>query len=168
MTRREIDARRQSKTIGPAAAKPGQGGKARKPRRDEALIGDIERFVEDIRSGTYGSQVGALRFSALLTAQLAGRPPTPEERERALEIARQAVEGRVRAIVENKRHGACERAAAIAVACAESLALAADRARGADFIRIPRERYPRHYAFRQALDAATWRSPLLPPPSAKR
>ncbi|MBI3989144.1 MAG: hypothetical protein HY347_05965 [candidate division NC10 bacterium] len=38
---------------GVAAARPRQGGKARKPRRDEALIGDVERFVEDIRSGTY-------------------------------------------------------------------------------------------------------------------
>lgn len=72
------------------------------------------------------------------------------------------------AIVSAKHRGAYGRAARLAVACAEAIALARDRERGFAFVIGVRERFPRHHAFRSELDRATSASPYLPSPPRRR
>jgi hypothetical protein len=61
-----------------------------------------------------------------------------------------------------------DRAAQLAVACAEALALTEGPPAAARAITELRDRYPRHVAFRAALDAATTKSPLLPSSPRRR
>jgi hypothetical protein len=105
--------------------------------------------------------------SRLLATRLAQSPSSEAERARWLSVAREAVERRVAAVVDAKHRAAYQRAARIAVACAEALALAEDRNAGAGWLDRIRARYPRHYAFRGEIDAAARESPYLPSPAAK-
>ena len=96
-------------------------------------------------------------------------PNSRRQRERWLAVASRVVEQRVAAIVTAKHRRAYERAARLAVACGEAIALARDDGEGAAFVGEIRNRFPRHYAFRDELDRVTTHSPLLPsPPLAKR
>lgn len=70
--------------------------------------------------------------------------------------------------MEAKHRGAYDRAAHLAVVCAETLALTEGPPAAAHTITKLRDRFPRHVAFRAALDAATTKSPVLPSPPARR
>ncbi|MCA1697495.1 MAG: hypothetical protein LC790_00735 [Actinobacteria bacterium] len=105
--------------------------------------------------------------SYLLGTAIAARPGSQRERDRWLDRAAALVEERVGAIVGAKHRGAYERAARLAVACGEAIALARDRDRGFAFVIEARERFPRHHAFRSELDRATNASTYLPAPPRK-
>ncbi|MCP9491563.1 MAG: hypothetical protein MSC31_17060 [Solirubrobacteraceae bacterium MAG38_C4-C5] len=107
-------------------------------------------------------------LSVLLTERARGVTAPASRRAAWLELATAAVTARVGAIVEAKRRHSYERAAGLLVACAEARGLALDPASAGALVREIRQRYPRHVAFRSALDAATRRSPLLPSPPARR
>ncbi len=108
------------------------------------------------------------RLSSLLACHIADRPGSPQQRRQWFDAAGVVVDRRVDAVVGNKHRGAYQRAAVLAVAYAEALALAADQAAGAAFITTTRARYPRHVAFRDELDRASAASPLLPAPPPRR
>ncbi|MDR0593195.1 MAG: hypothetical protein LBG60_08075 [Bifidobacteriaceae bacterium] len=76
------------------------------------------------------------------------------------EWCRAEVLGRVEAVVRNQHRGAYDRAAALAVAHAETMAAAVGGGRAAAraYVAQFHERYPRHSAFRRELDAALARS----------
>jgi hypothetical protein len=101
-------------------------------------------------------------LSALLIARVGTFDATDQQRRAWLAWARTAADARIAAIVEAKHRGAYERAAQLAVACAEAVAITEGPVAAARAIGELRDRYPRHVAFRAALDAATERSPLLP------
>lgn len=106
--------------------------------------------------------------SFLLGAAIGARPGSQRERERGLARAADLVAERVGAIVNAQAPRAYERAARLAVACSEAIALARDRDRGFAFVIETRERFPRHHAFRSELDRATAASPYLPAPPRRR
>lgn len=108
------------------------------------------------------------RLSTLLARHIAEHPGTPQQRRQWLLAARTAVERRIDAVVGGKHRGAYQRVAVLAIAYAEALTLAEDPASGAAFITGTRARYPRHVAFRDELDRATSKSPLLPAPPPRR
>ena len=93
---------------------------------------------------------------------------SPDYERAARHITAQAVtDARIEAIVSNKHRGAYARAAALAFAHAEALAVHSPRSAGA-FLADVRSRYPRHVAFRHELDAAAVNSTLdLPRPAAR-
>ena len=102
--------------------------------------------------------------SLLLVAAVGAYPASQRQRDRWLGRAAELVEERVNAIVATKHRGAYERAARLAVACGEAIALARDRDKGFAFVGEARERFPRHHAFRSELDRAMAASPYLPAP----
>ncbi|MDQ3609349.1 MAG: hypothetical protein M3459_10675, partial [Actinomycetota bacterium] len=104
------------------------------------------------------------RLSTLLAQRARRVDAAPSQRARWLAAATSAAQARVRAIVEAKHRGAYERAAGLLVACAEAGCVALGPREAAALVSDVRSRYPRHVAFRSALDAATRRSPLLPNP----
>lgn len=106
--------------------------------------------------------------SFLLGAVIGARPGSQRERDRWLARAADLVEERVGAIVTAKHRGAYERAARLAVACGEAIALARDEDAGFAFVIKARERFPRHHAFGSELDRATAASPYLPAPPRRR
>jgi len=106
--------------------------------------------------------------SFLLGAAIDARQASQRERDRWLGCAADLVEERVNAIVTAKHRGSYERAARLAVACGEAIALASNRDSGFAFVLEARERFPRHHAFRSELDRATEASPYLPPPPRRR
>lgn len=107
-------------------------------------------------------------LSRLLAEQLAAAPAGDAERERWLTAARSAVERRTAAVVEAKHRHAYGRVASLVAACAEAIVLARDPAAGGGFVAEMRARYPRHSAFREELDRAVRRSPLLPAPPRRK
>lgn len=121
-----------------------------------------EQFEGIDRDGPEG------RLSLLLAERLASARAGPADRELWLTTARSVVERRTAAVVEAKHRGAYQRVANLVVACAEALALAGGVRGGAAFVTEIRGRYPRHHAFRDGLDRATRRSPLLPPPPRRK
>ena len=106
--------------------------------------------------------------SCLLAGRLERDRSSVPERAGWLSAARSTVEQRVAAVVGAKHRGAYERVAAIAVACAEALALTEHTDAGIACLDGLRAGYPRHYAFRSELDKAQRESPFLPSPNAKR
>lgn len=104
----------------------------------------------------------------LLGEQLASRPAGSGDRQRWLTAARSVVELRTAAVVEAKHRNAYGRVASLVVACAEALVLVCGAPEGSAFVAEIRARYPRHYAFRDELDRATRRSPLLPSPPRRK
>jgi tetratricopeptide (TPR) repeat protein len=130
------------------------------PEADSPLL--AERF-EDIDGGG-----GERRLTRLLTERLASAPRGDAERELWLTTASSVVERRTAAVVEAKHRGAYERVAGLVVACAEAVTLALGGPKGSAFVADIRGRYPRHHAFRNELDRATRRSPLLPPPLRRK
>ncbi|HEY2937006.1 MAG TPA: hypothetical protein VGJ25_10430 [Gaiellaceae bacterium] len=104
----------------------------------------------------------------LLAERLASRPSGSGDRQRWLTAARSVVEHRTAAVVEAKHRRAYGRAASLVAACAEALALVSGVPEGSAFVAAIRARYPRHYAFRDELDRATRRSPLLPSPPRRK
>lgn len=110
-----------------------------------------------------------IELSALLCARAATASSTPDQRARWLSDARAATDTRVAAIVTAKHRGAYDRAAQLATAHAEAVA-AVDGPSAATAMLIGlRDRYPRHVAFRSALEGAIRRSPRLSPlPSRRR
>lgn len=130
---------------------------------------DLHHLVEDAYDGRGPIDEDEPReLSALLIECIHLLPTTPEQRARWLALARAVADARVDAIVQAKHRGAYDRAAHVAVATAEAVALAEGTPVAAAAITTLRDRYPRHVAFRAALDAATTRSPLLPPPPRRR
>lgn len=101
-------------------------------------------------------------LSALLAAHAALTPGTPEQRARWLAQARDTADARISAIVIAKHRSAYDRAALLATACAEAVAVTDGAAAAATMLVNLRGRYPRHTAFRSALDRAGRRSELLP------
>jgi len=106
--------------------------------------------------------------SCLLAGRLERRRSSSADRARWLSVARCAVEERVAAVVDAKHRAAYQRVARMAVACAESFALADEQSAGAAWLDGVRARYPRHYAFRAEVDAAARASPFLPSPIQTR
>lgn len=152
---------------------------------DEPLLAqELERIDRDgwVGGGDWDDEPGGLSLderyrgipadkrlpSFLLAAAIGAHPASRRERDRWLGCAAELVEERVNAIVSAKHRGAYERAARLAVACGEAIALASDRDRGFAFVIEARERFPRHHAFRSELDRATEASPYLPPPPRRR
>jgi hypothetical protein len=107
-------------------------------------------------------------LSALLAERVRTVEATDDQRLRWLGRARAIADARIAAIVQAKHRGAYDRAAQLAVACAEALALTEGPPAAARAITELRDRYPRHVAFRAALDAATTKSPLLPSSPRRR
>jgi hypothetical protein len=100
-------------------------------------------------------------LSALLTAHVRRLHATDGQRREWLAKARTTADARIAAIVEAKHRGGYDRAAQLAAACAEAVAITEGPPAAARAISELRDRYPRHVAFRAAVDAAAGRSPLL-------
>jgi hypothetical protein len=132
------------------------------PGRDVPLLAEQFQGIDGDGDGD------ERRLSRLLAERLASAPAGDAERELWLTTVRSVVERRAAAVVEAKHRGAYKRAASLVVACAEALALARGVPDGSAFVTEIRGRYPRHYAFRDELDRATRRSPLLPPPPRRK
>lgn len=155
------------------------------PEHDEPLLAqELERIDRDgwVGGGEWDDEPAELPLderyrgipadkrlpSFLLGAAIAARPASQRQRDRWLGRATELVEERVNAIVTAKHRGAYERAARLAVACGEAIALARDGDRGFAYVAAARERFPRHHAFCSELDRATQASPYLPPPPRRR
>ena len=110
-----------------------------------------------------------VELSALLCARAATASGTPKQRARWLCDARAATDARVAAIVTAKHRGAYDRAAQLATAHAEAVAALDGTSAATAILTALRDRYPRHVAFRSALEGAIRRSPRLSPlPSRRR
>jgi len=107
-------------------------------------------------------------LAELLMRSIEALAPSPAERHRLFEQARTVIEERVASIVEAQHRGAYRRAASLAVACAETAALATGTEAGNSFAATWHACYPRHSAFRAELDRATSVSPFLTTPSRRR
>jgi hypothetical protein len=120
------------------------------------------------RGPTAGTSTGELDLAALLARSIEVLAPLPADRHRFLEQAKQLVEDRVASIVEAQNRGAYRRAATLAIACAETVALARGTEAGSGFVATLHARFPRHSAFRAELDRATSQSPFLSAPARRR
>ncbi len=96
-------------------------------------------------------------LSALLARRLQVQV-TSAQRHRWLATALAVAEKRIDAVVSGKYRRAYARAAELAVAYAESVALCGDAAGATAFLAAMNAQHPRHIAFRRELDAATRRS----------
>jgi hypothetical protein len=126
---------------------------------------DVHRLLDGPDEGNDDETPGERQppeLSALLIARVGTLHATDEQRRAWLAWARTAADARITAIVEAKHRGAYDRAAQLATACAEAVAVTEGSVAAARAIGELRDRFPRHVAFRAALDAATERSPLLP------
>jgi hypothetical protein len=81
------------------------------------------------------------------------RAATAQQRSRWLAAARGAVDRHLKTVVGGQQRGCYDRAAQLAVACGEALAIA-DPDGSADYLEAVRAKYPRHIAFRRELDTA--------------
>jgi hypothetical protein len=95
----------------------------------------------------------------LLADALSADPVTGERAAVLLETARRVTDARIEAIVSNKHRGAYARAAVLAFAHAEAVAVRSSSQAQA-YLSGVRARYPRHVAFRQELDLAATSSVL--------
>lgn len=100
-------------------------------------------------------------FRECLLAACNRQPPEDAEADHFLKIARTVIERRVHSIVSNKHRGAYDRAALVTVAYAEATVLRGAAADGLGFVGTVRSAFPRHYAFRDALDSMVRSSRLL-------
>jgi len=116
------------------------------------------------------AEAGTLvELSALLAARAATASSTADQRARWLRDAGAATDTRVAAIVSAKHRGAYDRAAQLATAYAEAVAAIDGTSAATAILTGLRDRYPRHVAFRSALEGAARRSPRLSPlPSRRR
>lgn len=119
------------------------------------------------RGGGAGTKTGEPSLTELLVRSIEALAPPPAGRRRLLDQARAVIEERVASIVEAQHRGAYRRAASLAVACAESAALATGTEAGNAFVATWHARYPRHSAFRAELDRATSASPFLNTPARR-
>jgi len=109
-----------------------------------------------------------VELSALLAAHAATANSTADQRAVWLSDARATADARVAAIVTAKHRGAYDRAAQLATACAEAVAAIDGASAATAMLAGLRDRYPRHVAFRSALEGAVRRSPRLSPMPSRR
>ncbi|MFB3820309.1 MAG: hypothetical protein ACE147_21850, partial [Candidatus Methylomirabilales bacterium] len=101
------------------------------------------------------------RLTPFLENRLQRRPLDAEQRARCMKAAWDVTQGRVRAILEQKRRRAYERAAELVVGVAEARLMAGEAARGQAFLEDVRRQHSRYSAFTRELDKIARRSPLL-------
>ncbi len=100
-------------------------------------------------------------FLPLLRGVLDRHPVSEKQQPRFLKQAQTVAAKRVRAIVSGKHRRAYERAARLAVACAEAQTLAGREQEGMGLLRELLAEFPRHVAFRREMNALIKASPLL-------
>ena len=103
-----------------------------------------------------------LMLDRILLDTLACHPVTSENRSDYLDMAKRIAKKRIDSIVSNTYRGTYERAARLAVAVGETMALRGEELSGIDFVLSIRTAYPRHIAFRKELDELIERSPYIP------
>ena len=101
-----------------------------------------------------------LLLSTLLTDRLERHPPQADERQRWLSTARRFVDARIDTVVGGQHRAAYARAAHLAAACAEAIALATTPDDAGTYLDDLHARYPRHSLFRRELRAIADQSPL--------
>lgn len=104
-------------------------------------------------------------LSDLVTSALLRRAAGDELRGSLLGTCRAAALGRARHIVSNTFRRAYDRAAAVAVACAEGFTMAGRPDQGRLVLETLREEFPRHSAFRRSLEEHERRSALPASPA---
>ncbi|MEX1164543.1 MAG: hypothetical protein WEB03_13295 [Nitriliruptor sp.] len=102
-----------------------------------------------------------LLLSTLLTDHLERHPPSAPERQGWLSTGRRLVAGRIDEVVGGQHRAAYARAAHLAAACAEAVALATGPDEAGCYLDDLHARYPRHSLFRRELRTVAGQSPLL-------
>jgi hypothetical protein len=162
----------------PPPAEESHLGRAFAAIDDDPLLPDVgdphlgDRYDEvDAYDGRDGWRTGlrpdddrpdgpATPLTALLSRGILQHPGTPAQRRRWLVAAATAIEQRVDAIVSNKHRSAYPKAASLVVAHAEALIITGT-ADAHEYIAEVQRTYPRHVAFRAALNDAAATSALL-------
>lgn len=108
-----------------------------------------------------GDRPLGLTWEPLLRAAITRTVPTPASREKAMNVAREAVVKRIEAIVSGGHRKAYGRAAQLAVSVGEVMSLSGDRTEATSWLVGVRATYPRHSAFKRELESAIRRSRLI-------
>jgi hypothetical protein len=128
----------------------------------DSQLDDPAQFDDPAQDdGTRNGDATSTRLTDLLARTILDHTCSPVERRQWLVTASATVDERVDAIVRNQHRRAYARAACLAVAHAEALAVAGKASEGPAYLTGIREKYPRHSAFRSELDTAIRASTLL-------